>query len=943
MAAPEVIKLIDRRRRNLRVQSRGAACWLSLALAAAFGCAETPSAKPPSPEHESARPVPPERREPESRAQELFESGSYEELLALSEKASGDSIFHVKALRALGRLDEALARLDEAKREIERQVFASEKEKSAQVRQLAQLRLEQGEILLELGLTDQAGEVLVTLTQNVDGEKLSKADQQARLAMAGRAAHLLRQAETANAFFNLAEQMGDAPRELLLWRAELFIEKHDENQAGDIVEEALKRFPEHPDVLYLHAKFVLEQSFDFRKAEQLAQDLLKKNPRHSGAHYLLAGIALRDLDFETAEKNIADGLSTNPRQLHLLSMRAASRFLAEDQQGFERNVDQVLALSPGYSEIFRIVAEYAEWEHRYPDIEKLMRRAARIDREDGRVRAILGLTLVRSGSDAAGVVELNRAYELDPYDVRVVNTLKLYEENIPELYQDYQEGPFRFRFPNAEAELLKRYVPRLLEEAHGKMVDRYSYTPLAPIGIEIYSSREEFAVRTSGLPRTPIQGVCFGRKLATMSPMGSPGNLGMTLWHELAHVFHLGLSQNRTPRWLTEGMAEWETAVRDVGWSRELDLELVQSLRADALPPLESMSHAFTHARHMRDVATAYYASGLLLDWIVESRGQASAVQLLNQLGKKRLPSDVLVEVLGADMKVLDTQFRSWLAKHLARFDGQFTSQSARESSSELEPLLKKDPQSRELRLSLGLALLAEGDLKQAQKILAALSDEAFDAQATFALARIAMATQDKKKAQDLIEDMLEEGVDGYELRMVLARLLFANQEESDAEKQLRAAAKLDPEAEEPWSLLASLYLKNENRKSELEVVSKWARLSEHDAVVHRRLVELLIAEERFKEAAAAADLALWTDLAGAETHRLAGLAYARNNDLSRAEFEWESALLTPMNLESEAKLQATWLEELKRLGLNGRIPATKAKLEKGRAARLKKSGGPVL
>lgn len=927
MVALPVLTSTNPGRRNLRAWRRSSAFWLSFVLLGTCGCAETPSAKPPAQAKTGEKPRQQERHPPESPSEKLLYSGRYEEVLQA--KGPQDSIFAVRALRALGRLDEALVRLEEALKDNEKQT--------------ASMMLLKGEILRELGRTETAAEVLVPLTQKVEADELSKADQQMRFAIAGRAAHLLRQPETANAFFNLAEQMGDAPRELLLWRAELFIEKHDTNQADEIVEEALKRFPEHPEVLYLHAEFVLEQSLDFAAAEKLAQDLLKKNPRHSGAYTLLAGIALRDLDFDTAERNIAEGLRTNPRELHLLSMRAATRFLAEDPQGFEQNIDQVLALSPGYSEIFRIVAEYAEWEHRYPDIEKLMRRAARIDREDGRVRALLGLTLVRSASDAAGVVELNRAYELDPYDVRVINTLKLYEENIPELYVAHEEGPFQFRFPQAEAELLKRYVPRLLDEAHGRMVARYSYTPTAPIGIEIYSAREEFAVRTSGLPRTPIQGVCFGRKLATMSPMGSPGNLGMTLWHELAHVFHLGLSQNRTPRWLTEGMAEWETAVRDVGWSRELDLELIQALRADTLPPLESMSRAFTHARHMRDVATAYYASGLLLDWIVESRGQASAVQLLNQLGKKRLPQDVLVEVLGANMKVLDAQFRAWLGKHLARFDGQFTSQSARESSSELAPLLKKDPTSSHLRLALGLALLSEGDLKQAEKIFLALSDEAFNAQATFALARIAIATQDKKKAQSLIEDMTDEGVDGYELRMVLARLYFADEKVSEAEKQLRAAAKLDPEAEEPWSLLASLYLKTENRTAELEVVTKWARLSEHDSLVHRRLIELLIEEERFKEAALAADLALWTDLAGAETHRLAGLAYSRNDDLKRAEFEWESALLTPLNPESEARLQATWLEELNRRGLTARAEAARAKLEKGRAARLKKSVAPVL
>src|SRR5690606_28391143 len=156
------------------------------------------------------------------------------------------------------------------------------------------------------------------------------------------------------------------------------------------------------------------------------------------------------------------------------------------------------------------------------------------------------------GSDAAGIVELRRAFDLDPYNVRVLNTLDLYEKTIPENYVELRSGPFAFRFPKDEATLLERYVPALLEQAHADMVARYGYTPPPPIGIEIYESRDQFAVRTSGLPQTAIAGVCFGRKLATVSPIGAPGNLGMTLWHELAHVFHIGLSENRVPRWLTE-------------------------------------------------------------------------------------------------------------------------------------------------------------------------------------------------------------------------------------------------------------------------------------------------------------------------------------------------------------------------------------------------------
>lgn len=896
---------------------------------AASACAPSEPAQIPQSGEEVAKAKTAQPSVAASESESLLLSGQYEAVLQLKSTEASSGLDQVRALRRLGRLDEALSRLDGF--------------------QGSEARLMRAEILFELGRREEAENECSILVQDAGQvPKVAKGNKerheaQMRLARAGRAAHLLREAETANAFFNQAEQLGVAPLELLLWRAALFIEKHDLSHAEEIVLEADERFGEHPEVLLLGARFLLERSLAFQEADDLASQVLKKNPHHTGALAIFASNALRDLDFSQAEAHIDRGLKINARDLELLSLRAASRFLAEDPKGFEESVEHFHELSPGNVEIFRIVADHAEWEHRYPDIEKLMRRAARLDRKDAHVRAKLGLTLVRAGSDAAGVVELNRAYDLDPYNVRVVNTLRLYEENIAELYVDSRRGPFKYRFPKAEAELLERYVPGLLEEAHRKMVERYRYTPQAPIGIEIYSSRDEFAVRTSGLPQTPIQGVCFGRKLATMSPVGSPGNLGMTLWHELAHVFHLGLSKNRTPRWFTEGMAEWETAVRGVGWSRELDLELVQALRADTLPPLAQMSRAFTHARHMSEVATAYYASGLLLEWIVASRGQASAVEVLHQLGKKRLPLDVLTEVLGAPTSVLDTQFRAWLDLHLKRFDKTFTSRHETTPSSELEEQLSQDKKSPVLRLRLGLSLLAEGNRDRAHSILSQLNKEDFNPQASFALARLALASEDKKTAQSLLEEMFEQGIDGYELRMMHARLFFTMKKESEAEQQLRAAIVIDPEAEEPWSMLASLYLKNENREAELEALQKWARLSEHDAFVHRRLIELLLSEERFKEAVDAGRLAIWTDLAGSETHLLYGLALARSGDLRNAEFEWESALLTPLTLESEAKLQATWLGELKRRGQSARAQRVKTKIEKGRAARLKKSGAPVL
>src|SRR5690606_26407099 len=400
---------------------------------------------------------------------------------------------------------------------------------------------------------------------------------------------------------------------------------------------------------------------------------------------------------------------------------------AEDPQGFEAILSRIEELSPGYVGAFHVVSEYAEWEHRYPDIEKLMRRAIRMDREDPESRNMLGLTLVRAGSDAAGVVELRRAFELDPYNVRVLNTLNLYEKTIPEDYVESRKGPFQLRFPKTEALLLDRYVPPLLAEAHQTMVARYGYVPPPPIGIEIYESRDQFAVRTSGLPQTAIAGVCFGHKLATMSPIATPGNLGMTLWHELAHVFHIGMSEYRVPRWLTEGFAEWETAERDVSWSREMDLELYQALRENSLPELGPMSRAFTHARRLSDVANAYYASGKIAEWIADEYGREMVPRLLGEFGKKKLPDDVVPPLLGASFEELDKRFKQAAHKQLAHFEKQFVSDSPPVDPHRVDAALKKNPKDKKARFERAFLQVSEGNLKQAEQGVQALLRQEFE------------------------------------------------------------------------------------------------------------------------------------------------------------------------------------------------------------------------
>ena len=68
-------------------------------------------------------------------------------------------------------------------------------------------------------------------------------------------------------------------------------------------------------------------------------------------------------------------------------------------------------------------------------------------------------------------------------------------------------------------------------------------------------------MRTLGETGLGALGVSFGSVLVMDSPAARERgeyNWASTLWHELAHAFHLAMTDHRVPRWFSEGLAVHE-------------------------------------------------------------------------------------------------------------------------------------------------------------------------------------------------------------------------------------------------------------------------------------------------------------------------------------------------------------------------------------------------
>ncbi|HKU39277.1 MAG TPA: hypothetical protein VJR89_14045, partial [Polyangiales bacterium] len=664
------------------------------------------------------------------------------------------------------------------------------------------------------------------------------------------AARRLADFQLANQIYREAAVLDRTRVDTQLEWAQLFLDKYDQKHAAESVIEALANNP-HAALAHTYmARLQLMQSMDFDEADAALERALRVNPNLVAAHVTRAGMALRNMELGAADAALDRALGVNPNDLEALSVRAAVRFLAADAQGLAQAKRAVLARNPHFSRMFSIIAEYAEWEHRYPELVDLAREALAIDPEDAEARATLGLNLLRMGDERAGLASLRTAWERDRFNVQVFNTLKLYDRAIAEDYVSYTSKPFEIRLYKADRPVLEPYLGALLARAWADLRKRYAFTPEGPLHIELYADPVQFSVRTTGFPTLGVQGVCFGKVVTGLSPRAGPYNWGQIVWHELTHVFHLQLSKGRVPRWFTEGLAEYETTLARPEWKREDDPLLYDALRSERLPDLATMNRAFTRARTPRDMLTAYYAAYSAVKYLVERFGIDRVRGMLPLWGAGKPTPEVFERALGGSLEQLDRDFRAHVVQRLARFVAEFQVDFAPyRDLAATRALAQKAPGDADAQAGLALAeVLAEHFDAAESAAGAALRISPQHRVANFALARVALAREDAAAAERHLRAILASGADGYLLRMLLAHAALAGSQLSAAVSELEAAIALDPDRLEAWQTLLEVAGKLKDEAMALRAVTALAQLDQHDRAVHAAYVAMLTKREAWPE-----------------------------------------------------------------------------------------------
>ena len=519
-------------------------------------------------------------------------------------------------------------------------------------RNRAELKL--ARILEEQGQSPQSRRLLIELYSRIEAQDGKD------LGLAAIALQYLQQYRESNRYFRRATR--DEPHDLdtqVAW-GNLFLEKYDRANASTSFEAALKINPNLPEALLGMALTLAGGSSE--KSEALLAKALKVNPNLEPAHAALAEIAIDREDFEAAGKSIRRCLEINPRSLQARSLQAVLHYARGEEQALDDALQALLELNPRYGDLYRRLARYCVTQRLYRQAVDFFRQAIRLNPNLFSAYADLGVNLLRIGRESEAKQILEKAYQVDPFNLWTVNTLRLLDSF--ENFETLTTPHFSLKLHREEAALLGHYVPPLLEKAYGALSTRYGFSPPGPIYFEMYPSHEDFAVRALGVPGLGALGVCFGPGIVMDSPKARPRgqfNWASTLWHEFAHVITLGMTDHHVPRWFSEGISVMEEHRATPGWGDRLGLQTLKSIQQGKLLPIRELNGGFLRPRFPGQVALSYFQAGMACEFIEARFGFPSILAMLESFGRKTSLEDALRQVLDLSPEDFDRQFQDYL------------------------------------------------------------------------------------------------------------------------------------------------------------------------------------------------------------------------------------------------------------------------------------------
>jgi tetratricopeptide (TPR) repeat protein len=648
----------------------------------------------------------------------------------------------------------------------------------------------------------------------------------------------------------------------------IWLEKYDRPEAVAFYDKALTINSQCAEALTGKGVAAL-MKLDLKEAEGFAEKALKINPNLPEALRLRADLHFFVGDFPAAVRELEKAQKVNPRDEHTLARLAACLKGQRKDDEFDALVKGLEKFDTKPAVFWQELGEQTEVRRLFSDAEKYYRTAMGLRPTMSGPLNSLGMLYMRLGREREASDLLNKGFEADPFNVRVLNMRKVLKHlsNYATLKTDH----FELRYDPKSDGPLARYMAEQLEQIYKDLAKEFNHEPKGPILIEVFNSHMFFSGRTIALPDLHTIGACTGRMIAMDSPHAAgirqPFNWARVLRHEIVHIFNLDQTDFQVPHWLTEGLAvSNEGFPRPQPWNQLL----LERVPADDVLDLDNINLGFMRPKNPGDWHMAYCQSLLYVEYIRKEFKDEAIGDLLKAYKDGLDTSAAIRRVCKQSKADFEKGYRKFLDDEVKKIRGKAAEK--KKTFAELKAAHEKDPKDADAAAAYAEAALERRDRIEARKAAeAAIAQKKDHPLASIVLARLERIGGNLRKERELLEAAYNANKDNADPRLLraLGKLYYEAEEFAEAAKVLekgREAEKLDSE----WAQqLMRVYARKGDKDKLIDVLKDLVPTDADQFDWRKRLTRLLLETEKFADAETYAKQCLEIDVADAEVQEM--------------------------------------------------------------------------
>jgi cellulose synthase operon protein C len=641
--------------------------------------------------------------------------------------------------------------------------------------------------------------------------------------------------------FVLNELWRDAgAKDKLFWQADyeigrIFLEKHNKKLAAKAFDKALATNPRATDVFVIRGWAAFGQ-MEIKEADLAADQALAVNPNHIDALRLKAAVHLFSNENDLALKLLDVARKQNPRHEETLAQIAAVHYVDKKTKEFDAIVAEVAKFNPKAWKFNTEIGEQLEGRKLFVDAEGFFKKAVAAEPEMPEGNEGLGMLYLRLGQEKDARKLLDAAFEADPFNVRVDNSLKVLDHLAK--YETIKTPHYILRFDPKNDAVLARFVLNYLEEYHEVLAKKFDFQPKEPYLIEIFNKHEMFSGRVIALPDLHTIGACTGRMMAMVSThdkshvVTRPFNWVRVLRHEVVHLYNLDQTHFQIPHWFTEGLAvTLEGKSTPPSWN----YLLAEKLRNNDLLNLDNILLGFVRPRSPEQWQQAYMQSQLYVTYLTKTQGEPAIGKLLQAYADGLDTDAALPKAIGVTKADFEKGYRAFLEDRVRNLP--IPPEVKKRTLKELREAYKKMPEDADTCAELAEKHWLIGDTMLAKKF----ADEALIAKADHPIAAYVKALAlISEKQPDLALAVLVSAVDAHpdatKPLWKLGDLQAKSKNLASAAETYEKGRKLEPYDPKWLVALAKIYIETKDDAKLVDILKSVAESDPDDLTSRRKL-----------------------------------------------------------------------------------------------------------